>query len=352
MRKFWLGILINTALGLLFYYYAYYGQRGEIPDLVESGWYIPGVIFLGNLAGWGVFGISRLLNKFIAWEKNITLRLVIELILDNIVALTLIFLPFAAYQGLWMNAEELGYYFSMHREIITKLVVIIFFTIFIYVIIDFTVYSYFQYAVVKIQKVQATRKQLELQFEMLKSQLSPHYLFNCLNTISSLLYKDVDLAENFIRNFAQTYQYILDTNNKKLVKLENEVEFVKAYIFLLKVRFDEGLKVDIDLPSEVLQTEIPPLTLQLLVENAVKHNVISEDAPLQVSISMTKEKRLAISNNKTSVPSDTSSFEIGLKNIKRRYGYFTKLPIQVINDQLFTVNLPLLSENQPVTILN
>jgi len=185
---------------------------------------------------------------------------------------------------------------------------------------------------------------LELQFEALKSQLSPHYLFNCLNTISSLVHRDPKLTESFIRRLAQTYQYILNTKNRKLVKLAEEIEFVKAYNYLLRVRFEEALKINIDLPEELLASDVPPLTLQILVENAVKHNVISEESPLEISIKADPQT-VTVSNNLTRRADVENSFKVGLENIKKRYEFFTEIPVRVVNNELFEVQLPVLNPN-------
>ena len=109
------------------------------------------------------------------------------------------------------------------------------------------------------------------------------------------------------------------------------------------MRFDESLSVNIDLPKQVYQSQIPPLTLQLLIENAVKHNVITEGAPLNITIALDESNRLQVKNNKTTLPDSTSSFKVGIANIKKRYSYFSKIPIKIVNDHFFSVTLPLLN---------
>ena len=172
--------------------------------------------------------------------------------------------------------------------------------------------------------------------------MSPHFLFNSLNTISSLIYKDDEVAEQFIRNLAEAYKYTLKSYDKRLVSLKDELHFVKAYQDLLVTRFQDALQVTIDVESHLLETAIPPLTIQLLVENATKHNIINADMPLHLEVA-NENKYLVISNNKTKCPENVRSFKIGLKNIDRRYELLTGQNIQVINATSdFCVKLPII----------
>ena len=190
--------------------------------------------------------------------------------------------------------------------------------------------------------MQNERKQLELQFEALKSQISPHYLFNSLNTISSLIFKDTQSAEQFIRRLAQTYQYILSTQNKPYVLLKDEVEFVQSYYYLLRIRFQQQLTVDINLPSSIMNSRIPPLTLQMLVENAVKHNNLGNDKKLFIYITAQDNTYVKVINTKTESDFNVSSFKVGLENIRKRYQFFTEKQIEVQDDEKFIVALPVI----------
>jgi LytS/YehU family sensor histidine kinase len=181
----------------------------------------------------------------------------------------------------------------------------------------------------------------------LKSQLSPHYLFNSLNTISSLIYNDPQTAEQFIRRLAITYQYILATRHKKYVLLLDEIEFVQSYYYLLRIRFQQSLTLEINLPNSVMNSPIPPLTLQLLVENAVKHNTISPDKPLFIYISAVDNMELKVMNTKNDSAQSSASFRIGLENIRKRYQFFTNKKIDVKDDEKFVVSLPVIHLKQP-----
>ena len=158
------------------------------------------------------------------------------------------------------------------------------------------------------------------------------------------MYKDPALTETFIRKLAKTYQYILASDQKKLISVEQEIEFINIYFFLLQVRFDKSIQLNISVNSELQQKFIPPLSLQILVENAVKHNAITNDNPLIINI-RSLSSTLIVSNNILKKPSDTESFKIGLENLKNRYQYFTDKPIRIINKEHFEVLIPIIDLN-------
>ena len=123
---------------------------------------------------------------------------------------------------------------------------------FIITLIEFNTFSYQEYSVGQIRKLRAKRKQLELQFEALKSQLSPHYLFNSMNTISSLVYRDPDVAETFIRNLADTFNYVLYTKEVTLVDVKEEIEALRDYGYLLSIRYASAVDLKIEVDEEFL----------------------------------------------------------------------------------------------------
>jgi len=164
-----------------------------------------------------------------------------------------------------------------------------------------------------------------------------------MNTISSLIYRDPNIAENFIRNLADTFNYVLHTKDVKLVTLKEELEALKDFNYLLRIRYAEAVNLQIDIPEELLKSPIPPLTLQLLIENAVKHNIVTDDDPLKINVRHDGQK-LIVLNNKTGSPSNTSSHKVGLENIRKRYAFFTPDEIKVIDEDYFQVELPILTD--------
>ena len=195
-------------------------------------------------------------------------------------------------------------------------------------------------------QVQAERMEKEAvrsQFDALKNQVNPHFLFNSLSILSSLVEVDSRLAVQFIGRLSKAYRYILEQRDNDQVSLRTELDFIAAYTFLLTIRFEDKLFVTIDVPeADRDRYAIAPLTLQLLVENAVKHNRLSEEEPLRVSITREGDW-LLVANPIQPRPDREESTGIGLQNITNRYRLLTDRPVWVgEQDGEFAVKLPLL----------
>jgi sensor histidine kinase YesM len=183
---------------------------------------------------------------------------------------------------------------------------------------------------------------IQAQYDSLKSQVNPHFLFNSLNALTNLVYEDRDRAVKFIKQLSDVYRYVLDTRHLEVVSLDAELKFLRSYIYLQEIRFDQGLKVEIDLPRE--DYRVAPLALQLLIENAIKHNVVSKDDPLTIRV-YEKEGFIVVENNiqrKSSVDEDGNG--IGLENIRQRYSFLSDRKVSVVEaDGRFVVKLPVLT---------
>ncbi|MCF8302551.1 MAG: histidine kinase [Bacteroidales bacterium] len=188
------------------------------------------------------------------------------------------------------------------------------------------------------------RERLILQYEALKNQVNPHFLFNSLNTLSSLVYVDVAKADRFIKKLSMIYRYVLEQRNKDLIDLDSEMEFVRNYVDLQKIRFENNLLVDININNSP-DARVIPISVQMLVENAIKHNVVSEERPLKIEIFTNNDGYLMIRNNwqkKRSIKKQEGQHDwthIGLPNLKSRYEYLT--------DREFIVNDPEQHEEEP-----
>ncbi len=186
---------------------------------------------------------------------------------------------------------------------------------------------------------------LQSQFDTLKNQVNPHFLFNSLNTLSSLVEEDSKKAISFIQKMADVYRYILQNNDKPLIPLRQEMEFINSYVFMLKTRFDENLQVEISISQKHLDYLIPPHTLQILVENAVKHNEVSEENPLSVRIYSDDSGYLIVSNNLQIKNSLVKSNGVGLKNVLQRYALLSEKPVIISEENKeFTVTMPLIKD--------
>lgn len=197
----------------------------------------------------------------------------------------------------------------------------------------------------EVQAEQLRKENALAQFEALKNQVSPHFLFNSLSILSSLVHVDAALSEKFIDQLSRAYRYILEQKDNDTVSLRTELNFLGSYSFLLKIRFENKFDVKTAITDiEAEKYHIAPLTLQLLIENAVKHNRMSEKEPLIVAISI-KDEHLIVTNplRPRSELEVITSTGIGLSNIKNRYQLLTKTPVQIEeNEESFTVKIPLI----------
>lgn len=192
------------------------------------------------------------------------------------------------------------------------------------------------------EKTELERNYVQSQLEGLRSQVNPHFLFNSLNTLIYLIPEDKDKAVTFVHQLSKVYRYLLESREAKAIPLEEEMAFLDAYIFLQKERFGENLQVHIgELPS-LKRTAIIPLTLQLLFENAIKHNIISTEKPLKIDLSVENE-HLIVRNNYQPKNRVAVGTGMGLQNIKDRYRLLDNRSVEVIvTQQSFMVALPIL----------
>lgn len=169
------------------------------------------------------------------------------------------------------------------------------------------------------QLINLQKENLQSQFDVLKQQVNPHFLFNSLNVLTSLIKLEPDLAEKFSEQLSKVYRYVLENKDNELVDLNTELNFLDAYIFLLNIRFVEKLNVKLNIPDENRCDKIIPLAMQLLIENAIKHNVMSKSNPLVIDIFVDDNNYLNVINNLQERPSQIVSTGVGLKNILNRY---------------------------------
>jgi two-component system, LytTR family, sensor kinase len=329
LRRYALLSLVSVVLGLLFALYVTYSETGTLPPIRDQFKKYSLTALSTVVISLLVFRIDMLLDRFISWRNSFVARFFVGFLTNTAITLSLV-------------AVASTYIIVAGTEATLKVSILFVISIFIYEIFYGLFYSYRYYAVTQVEGIRSERWQLELQFESLKNQISPHYLFNCLNTISSLLYKDSQMAEEFIRRMSDTFKYVLSNQKQQLVQTRQEIEFVKAYYYLLQVRYEHHLKLEINLPKSILDTPIPPLTLQILVENAVKHNQISKEQPLLVYISAKDNTHIIVTSTKTTSIKPSHSFKIGLDNIRNRYEFFSTDKITIKDEDKFTVQLPVL----------
>jgi LytS/YehU family sensor histidine kinase len=183
------------------------------------------------------------------------------------------------------------------------------------------------------------RESTAAKFESLRSQVNPHFLFNSLNALTNLVYEDQDKAAKFIKQLSEVYRYLLETREMEVVPLDDEKKFLESYLFLQRIRFGDKLRISVTL-DDVTDCMVAPLALQMLVENAIKHNEISEEHPLDIRI-MSDANFIIVENNlQRKVAMNETSPGVGLDNICKRYEFLTDKKVEVIHNSKFIVRLP------------
>lgn len=351
-------IIICSLLAIGGFIFLFYSETGSWP-FFKDYWmaYIVAIVIV-NIGGGLLFYISNFFNNILPWNKFRSFRFLTEVFTGFVIFLILGLLFIFVYIGQILIPDNFGDFWAEHWDGLVKFGILTLVFTYIYSLVNFSIFSYNQYAVVHIEKLRIDRDQLKLQFEALKNQLSPHFLFNSLNTISSLIYKDIKLSENYIRKLAVTYQYILNTDDQRLIRLDREIEMVQAYYFMQKIKYEDCINMDVNLSPSLNSTMIPPLSVQMLIENALKHNLINEEKQLKIEIYdedqkyivvrnnfIPKPELLKIGNNLVDRPKNGDSHKIGLTNIRKRYMYFANKNIEVVFDDYFTVKLPVIKKS-------
>lgn len=210
----------------------------------------------------------------------------------------------------------------------------------------FYFYKALQETKVKEQKIIAGTA--SARFDALKNQLDPHFLFNSLNVLTSLIEEDPYQAQKFTTSLSKVYRYVLEQKNKDLISVDEELQFAKTYVRLLKMRFEDSIVFDIPEQSSDPEAKIVPLSLQLLLENAVKHNVVTAERPLHIKV-FEKDGMLVVSNNMQEKQVVKKSTGVGLQNINDRYGILTERKVRVEKTNTdFQVHLPMLTKQVSV----
>jgi LytS/YehU family sensor histidine kinase len=194
----------------------------------------------------------------------------------------------------------------------------------------------------KLKSETLERELSQVRFEVLKNQINPHFMFNSLNVLSGLIEKDVDKAQLFIDEFAHIYRYVLETIEKPVVSLEEELDFIRSYIFLQQIRYGESLSFKVNLAADLLKMLLPPLSLQLVLENAIKHNIVNQSQPLGIEI-FYENGWLMVKNNMQRKISSNVSTGLGQKNLVKRYAMICNdIPQFMVESNHYIVRLPLI----------
>ncbi|KAF0202860.1 MAG: two-component system [Bacteroidetes bacterium] len=323
-----LKFILDLGFGMVYRYYELIRPVNE---------YI-GAIILTVLVFEGVLQLKKLLNRRFPWEKSPTRRLGIEIMIS-----TLIMLPVLIGIRILISIFLLDVQFiQFSDEVITA----IYYLILLIAVPAFTEFAIFlvnRYRTGLAEVEKFRKENAEFQFETLRTQVNPHFLFNSLNTLSSLVYEDREKAVLFIRHMSDVYRYVLENRSRETISLREEIVFIRAFVYLYELRFDKKLTVEININEKSLDMRIAPMTLQLLIENAVKHNIVSSRKPLQISVFDVDGRTLTVSNNLQRKPVGLPSTSVGLKNIISRYGFLSNQAIEIVETETeYKVSLPLI----------
>ena len=316
LQFYYTGKLVPTILGKAFLYNVYYG----IPLSLVNGYF---------------FDFS---NKIIPWDSKPKKRAIFGVIGSIAITMfTLIILNLILWVYVWGNGFSILWNLENRSFYIIALVITI--------IVSTTIHAIGFFQEVQKEKVishQLRQEKLATELSALRSHVDPHFLFNSFNVLSGLIDENTEKAQEFLAGLSKIYRYILEQRNDDTSSVRDELAFAEKYINLQQMRFENSIVVETKISQETLSRKIPSLSLQLLLENAIKHNAFSDDEPLKIMISEENDSliiRNNIKNRKNLV--DTSG--MGLQNINDRYSLLTKKNIEVDSkNYLFTVKLPLI----------
>jgi len=347
-------LIIATIFTLLLFLYISYNELVNIHDLVKYHSQFLYLLLALYTSGFILIITGKLMEYILSLQANMNIWFLLNLFVNILLVSVLFALTGILYIRLFHSEYSVGDFLSNYSDITLKLTIIFFLFVPAYTIFDYALYAYRKLSVIQLESSRISSEQLDLQFEALKNQMSPHFLFNSLNTVSSLVYRDPNQAEDFIRKLAQTYNSVLRYHNRRVIPLSEELKLVESYGYLMSVRFEQALRIRKDIPETCIDLYVPPLSVQILVENAIKHNRLTYDNPLMIDI-YTTEGYLVVKNNFIGQPSyiniENNLIEnpvagrknrLGLQNLRNRYSYLTDKQILIERNSDFIVRIPLL----------
>ncbi len=289
---------------------------------------------------YGSIWLFQFLDKKYDWLKDIWKRLTIGIVAVEVWSMLIFILITPPLLYLVRGNSMENIMIELRKNILTPLIMGLPGML---IIASIEFFKYWKSSYLKQEKLKA--EMMAYKYEALHSQLNPHFLFNSFNVLSSLVYESPAMAMHFIDQLSELYKRILNSRDKVLIPLAEELEFIQSYIYLLKTRFEDKLNIVVKVNPEN-DDHIAPMVLQLLIENAVKHNIISKAEPLIIHI----EKKADVIETRNMIRLKRVGDEsrgTGLQNIQQRYGYFTERPVEVSQrDGEFVVRVPILKQGR------
>ncbi|MBN1821270.1 MAG: histidine kinase [Prolixibacteraceae bacterium] len=293
-------------------------------------------LIIGGTMAAGIILIGRYLEKKYPWLDNPVKRLVYQLVFTIgycLLVIVVVLVVLKIFNRKEFSADVLLSNLLFMIEIALSFLILS-------MLITTAIQFFVNWKKSVVIQEQLKREQLDLQYETLKSQVNPHFLFNSLNSLTSLIKKNPDQAIEFTKKLSEVFRYVLDQKDNEITTIDSELKFLESYVFLQKIRFGDNLKVNIDVAEK--SANIIPLSLQMLVENSIKHNIVSKEFPLTIDIFMKDNDYLVVRNNLRKKPSAKGN-GIGLENIRSRFEFFTLKKMKVEESETqFTVEIPVI----------
>lgn len=328
-------ILLLIAMGNLIMLIAFRGEKYTLEMFLYSS---VNSVLVGGTFMIGLTTMIVILDRKLPWLHYPLKRLIVQFLVTIGFSLTIITVAILL-NGLYINEQITSSFFLNQGYFMMK---ISFTFIFLGSLVSNAIMFFKNWKEAAVQQEKLKREQLALQYETLKGQVSPHFLFNNLNSLTSLISSNPEKAIDFVKKLSEVYRYVLDQKDQELVTLDTELKFLESYIFLQKIRFESNLDVEIDISS--MNYKVIPLSVQMLVENAIKHNEISDKKPLQIRIFSSDDQYLTV-ENQLQKKSGSEGNGTGIQNISDQYGFFTDKKVLIsFNSEKFRISIPLLTD--------
>ncbi len=295
-------------------------------------------VLVGGIFAITIGGMVSILDKKLPWLHNPLRRLIIQVVLTIIIVMLVIVITIPIL-GLFWNQEITSDVFLSQMFFMMK---VAFSFLLVGTLLTNSILFFKNWKEAAVQQEKLKREQLSLQYETLKSQVNPHFLFNNLNSLTSLISTNPDKAIDFVKKLSEVYRYVLDQKDHELVDLETEIKFLQSYVFLQKIRFGKNLDVQIEVSSK--NYKVIPLSVQMMVENAIKHNEISDKNPLLIRIFLAEDQYLTV-ENQLQKKAGSEGIGSGIDNIRDRYEFFTDRKVIIsFNSERFRISIPLIND--------
>lgn len=332
-----LTLAIGVQLGVISYnhFSGFYPLSGWAHFSIRLGRGILLSLIAGSLMAFPDLWLIQWLNRRVPWNARVPERLLLQLLLTVVVALLV---GFAA--TLTANALH-PYQNPLSKVLLYNALIFSVVNIVLMAILE-GMLSFWENRAAQ-ERAQALEQELsQIRFEVLKHQINPHFMFNSLNVLSGLIEQDKAKAQDFIDEFSMIYRYVLETIEQPVVALKEELRFARSYLFLQQLRYGEGVQVDLAVPAEYLELLMPPLSMQVVLENAIKHNIANAAHPLHIEVTVS-DGRLLIRNNIQPKVSNTYSAGLGQRNLAKRYQMVSaERPAFIMGSDYYEARLPLI----------